>query len=78
MATSIIEYHTKDEFVRGKSHINGIESFWSFSKRRLGKFNGLKDEKFLLHLKECVFRWNHKGKNLNKIIWKMFKKFKNC
>ena len=26
---------TKDEFVRGKSHVNGIESFWSFTKRRL-------------------------------------------
>jgi len=24
-------YHSKDEFVRGKSHVNGIESFWSFT-----------------------------------------------
>jgi len=29
-------YHSKDEFVRGKAHVNGIESFWSFTKRRLG------------------------------------------
>jgi len=37
-------YHFKDEYVRGKSHVNGIESFWSFTKRRLAKFNGLRDE----------------------------------
>lgn len=30
----------ENEFVRGKSHVNGIESFWSFAKRRLAKFNG--------------------------------------
>jgi transposase-like protein len=29
-------YHSKNEFARGKNHINGIENFWSFAKRRLG------------------------------------------
>lgn len=51
-------FHSHDEFVRGKSHVNGIESFWSFAKRRLAKFNGLTDEKFYLHLKESQFRFN--------------------
>ena len=55
-------YHSKDEFVRGKSHVNGIESFWSFAKRRMAKFNGLADEKFNFHLKECEFRWNNRDK----------------
>ena len=40
-------YHIHNEFAQGKSHINGIESFWSFAKRRLAKFNGLSDESFL-------------------------------
>ena len=46
-------------FVNGKTkvHINGIESFWSFTKRRLAKFNGCK-KNFHLHLKECEWRWN--------------------
>ena len=30
-------YHSHNEFARGKSHINGIESFWSFAKRRLAQ-----------------------------------------
>ncbi len=34
-------------------HINGIESFWSFTKRRLAKFNGVK-KYFDLHLKEAL------------------------
>lgn len=43
--------------VRHGVHINGIESFWSFTKRRLTKFNGVK-KNFSLHLKECEWRWN--------------------
>jgi len=35
--------HHKNEFTkRSGVHINGIESFWSFTKRRLRKFNGIK------------------------------------
>ena len=51
-------YHCKDEFARGKSHINGIESFWSFAKTRMAKFNGLSPKNFHLHLKESQFRWH--------------------
>lgn len=54
-------FHSKDEFARGKNHINGIESFWSFVKRRMSKQNGVRKDKFLLHLKESEFRWNHRN-----------------
>ena len=66
-------YHSKDEFARGKAHVNGIESFWSFTKRRLAKFNGLTDEMFNLHLKESEFRWNHRGE-IYDILLKEFRK----
>lgn len=42
--------HGSNEFVNGKSHINGIEGFWSFAKSRLSKFRGLKPSGFYLHL----------------------------
>ena len=49
--------HNKSEFIKGRGiHINGIEAFWSFTKRRLTKFNGVK-KNFHLHLKECEWRW---------------------
>ena len=54
-------HHGKNKFVRGKSHINGIESFWSYAKIRLVKFRGIDKKSFNLHLKECEFRFNHKG-----------------
>lgn len=66
-------YHSENEFARGKNHINGIESFWSFTKRRLSKFNGIKKEYFMLHLKESEFRWNHKNQNLYKLLLQNFR-----
>jgi len=71
-------YHSKNEFDRGKSHVNGIESFWSFAKRRLAKFNGLTDDKFFLHLKECEFRFNHRNENLEQKALKIMKKSAIC
>ena len=67
-------FHSKDEFVRGKSHVNGIESFWSYAKRRLAKFNGLTDKKFILHLKECEWRFNNRKNDMNVLLYKMWRK----
>jgi len=53
--------HSKQYSDRRGGHVNGIENFWSFAKRRLAKFNGVSRGTFLLHLKECEFRYNHKG-----------------
>ena len=59
------------EFSNSKTHINGIESFWSFTKRRLSKFNGYKTN-FHLHLKECEWRWNKNSNDLFKELNKLF------
>ena len=68
-------FHSQNEFARGKNHVNGIESFWSFAKRRLAKFNGLTDQKFFLHLKECEFRFNYRReKELANVLWRVWKK----
>ena len=69
-------FHHENEFVRGKSHVNGIESFWSFAKRRLAKFNGLTDEKFILHLKECECRFNLRNEDFSKFLLKLYFKHK--
>ena len=63
-------YHSKNEFARGKSHVNGIESFWSYAKRRMAKFNGVPKEKFILHLKECAWHWNHRDDKIYKLLMK--------
>lgn len=66
-------YHSKNEFARGKNHINGIESFWSYAKRRMSKFNGIYKDRFELHLKESEWRWNHKDDNIYLVLLKNFR-----
>ena len=66
--------HAKDEFANRKSHINGIESFWSLAKTRLTRFRGMNPNTFYLHLKECEFRFNHRQNNLYLLMLAIFKK----
>ena len=67
-------FHSQNEFARGKCHVNGIESFWSFAKRRLAQFNGLSDQTFYLHLKECEWRFNLRTQNIYAILLKELRK----
>jgi transposase-like protein len=64
-------HHSHSEFVRGNSHINGIESFWSYAKTRLSKFRGISRTTFYLHLKECEFRFNYRHENLYPLLLKI-------
>ncbi len=57
-------HHHRNQFARGKNHVNGIESFWSFTKLRLAKLRGIRAQYFFLHLKESEWRWNLRHDNL--------------
>jgi len=63
-------HHHKDEFARGKNHVNGIESFWSYVKFRMIKLRGVKREKFVIHLLESTWRFNHKNENIYLLLLK--------
>jgi len=69
-------FHSENEFARGKSHVNDLESFWSYAKRRHAKFNGLQESHFLSHLKESQWRWNMRiaGKSIYHILLETFRK----
>ena len=67
-------HHGRNEFARGKSHINGIESFWGYAKRRLVKFNGVSANTFYLHLKESEYRFNHRRGNLYAVMLNVLKR----
>lgn len=65
--------HRKDEFSNHRGvHVNGIESFWSFTKRRLTKFNCVKIN-FHLHLKECEWGWNKTPQELESELLQIVK-----
>ena len=63
---------------KGKCHVNGIEAFWSYAKRRLSKFNGLTDKKFILHLKECEWRFNNRQNDLFPLLLNLYKTYFSC
>lgn len=65
-------HHGHNEFAKGQCHINGIESFWSFTKRRLAKLNGV-TASFELHLKECEWRWKQDVDELQRQLWSLFR-----
>ena len=66
-------HHGENEFAVGNNHINGIESFWSYAKRRLAKFNGVAKHTFYLHRQETEFRFNHRTVNMYLEILKMLR-----
>jgi transposase-like protein len=66
----INKYWNRDRAIFSENgvHINGIESFWSYAKRRHAKFNGLRKTSFPTFLKETEFRFNARKKDLYKIL----------
>jgi len=60
--------HRDNEFAQQGNHINGIESFWSFAKRRLARLCGVPKHTFYLHLKETEFRFNHRHQDLFTVL----------
>jgi transposase len=61
-------YHSHNEFARGKCHVNGIEAFWSFAKRRLARRNGFSTSDLPVHLKETEYRYNNRSVDLYPIM----------
>ncbi len=53
--------HTENELEREDgTHINGVESYWSWVKRRLARFNGISKKDFQKHMLESEWRFNHR------------------
>jgi transposase-like protein len=43
------------------NHINELEGFWGFLKRKLVTKGGIRKEKLLLYLEEYMQRYNHRN-----------------
>jgi len=53
--------HGEGQYSDGKgNHINGLEGFWGYLKRRLASKGGIRREKLPLFLGEYVWRYNHR------------------
>ena len=53
--------HDKQEYVDSEgNHINGLEGFWGYLKRKLAAKGGIRRERLPLYLAEYVWRYNHR------------------
>ena len=56
--------HGKNEYSDKKgNHINGLEGFWGYLKRKLAAKGGIRRKKLHLFLGEYVWRYNHRKLN---------------
>lgn len=66
-------FHSENEFARGKCHVNGIENVQTLFAWSFAKFNGSNSDKFVIHLMECEWRYNHRNEDLYKELTKILK-----
>ncbi len=61
--------------VRGKRGrgARGKTIVFDLLKKNKVKFKGMDKKMFNLHLKECEFRFNHRGENMYQILLKLFR-----
>jgi len=60
--------HRKKEYTKGRNHINGLEGFWGYLKRKLASKGGVRRKHLHLFLGEYVWRYNFRQLSLEKQI----------
>jgi transposase len=66
--------HGEKQYSDGKgNHINGLEGFWGYLKRKLVLKGGIRREKLPLYLGEYVWRYNHRNENDNVKVKRIIK-----
>jgi len=54
--------HSKKEYSNKKgNHINGLEGFWGYLKRKLAARGGICQQRLPLYLGEYIWRYNHRN-----------------
>ena len=69
--------HGEKEYVQKdnrKNHINGLEGFWGYLKRKLAAKGGIKREYISLFLGEYVWRYNYRSLTIEKQRERLLKK----
>lgn len=70
--------HSRNSYVTKGNHINGLEGFWGYLKRKLAAKGGIRPERLRLYLGEYVWRYNHRNINFKEqvnYVLKLLKKY---
>lgn len=69
--------HRKKEYTKGKNHINGLEGFWGYLKRKLAAKGGVQRKYLYFFLSEYVWRYNHRGMKTKEKVDRLLKLLKD-
>jgi transposase-like protein len=65
------------EFANKGVHINGLEGFWGYLKRRLAAKGGIRRDRLSLYLGEYVWRYNHRKLSVDSQVNKLMNLLKS-
>lgn len=74
----MVNHREKQYSDRKGSHINGLEGFWGYLKRKLAAKGGIRKSRLHLYLGEYVWRYNHRSLSLKeqeKLLYKLIIKY---
>jgi transposase len=70
--------HDQQEYVDAQgNHINGLEGFWGYLKRRLAAKGGIRRERLPLYLAEYVWLYNHRDMKMQDQVKLIFALIQN-
>jgi len=69
--------HGQHEYAKGKNHINGLEGFWGYLKRKLAAKGGVQRKYLCLFLGEYVWRYNYRKLNFKEKTNRILKLLKS-
>lgn len=70
--------HGEGEYSDGKgTHINGLEGFWGYLKRKLAAKGGVRRERLGLYLGEYVWRYNNRKLSVDQQVNNLMKLLRN-
>ena len=65
--------HHPGSYGHGERHINGLEGFWGYLKRRLAAKGGIRRERLPLYLAEYVWRYNHRRLSIDQQVHQLMR-----
>lgn len=73
--------HREKEYVSKSNkhnHINGLEGFWGYLKRKLAAKGGIRRERLHLYLAEYVWRYNHRNLTTSEQVQRLLNLLRDC
>jgi transposase len=69
----LVQHDQGEHVSRHGTHINGLEGFWGYFKRRLAAKGGIRRERLPLYVADYVWRYNHRRLSIDDQVKRLLK-----